>query len=159
MTALDTPIGRRKVLHAFLIAGPTLAIAGRLGLESGDARAAIPSSPELSENQDLTDFLILTGTPFYYDLLVEIKPDNRVYFEVPRMDVGTGCMTAVTMMMADNLDIPMENFDVALSKAEPRRASGQLTGGSHAIRSLWDPCRVIAAQMTARLKTAGSEHS
>jgi len=120
MSILDTPIERRRVLKGFLIAGPTLAIGLRLGLEGAASDAAIPASPELSENQDLTDFLVLSGTPFYYDLRVDIKPDNRVYFEVPRMDVGTGCMTAVTMLMADNLDVPMENFDVALSKAEPR---------------------------------------
>jgi isoquinoline 1-oxidoreductase beta subunit len=158
MSILDTPIERRRVLKGFLIAGPTLAIGLRLGLEGAVSDAAIPASPELSENQDLTDFLVLSGQPFYYDLRVDIKPDNRVYFEIPRMDVGTGCMTAVTMMMADNLDVPMENFDVALSKAEPRRASGQLTGGSHAVRSLWDPCRLIAAQIKAHLKSAASDH-
>jgi isoquinoline 1-oxidoreductase beta subunit len=161
MTALDAPIGRRKLLQGFLVAGPTLVIAARLGLDGSHpntADAAIPGSPELHERQDLTDFLILTAQPFYYDLLVEIKPDNRVYFEIPRMDVGTGCMTAITMMMADNLDVPMENFDVALSKAEPRRGPGQLTGGSHAVRSLWDPVRIIAAQIKAQLKSAASDH-
>ena len=152
MSILDRAIERRRFLKGFLIAGPTLAMAGRFVAEG--VGAAVPGSPELEEHQDLTDVLIASGTPFYYDLLVDIRPDNRVYFEIPRMDVGTGIMTAITMMMADNLDVPMENFDVAQSKAEPRRASGQLTGGSHAIRSMWDPVRVIAAQIKAHLKAA-----
>jgi isoquinoline 1-oxidoreductase beta subunit len=161
MSFVDTPIDRRRVLKGFLIAGPTLAIAARLGLEGSRpdaAGAAIPGSPDLYERQDFTDIFIQTAQPFYYDLLVEIKPDNRVFFEIPRMDIGQGVMTAITMMMADHLDVPLENFDVALSKAEPKRGPGQLTGGSHSVRSLWDPVRVIAAQIRAQLTTAASEH-
>ena len=40
MSALDTPIERRTVLKGFLIAGPTLAIAARLGFADGRRRLA-----------------------------------------------------------------------------------------------------------------------
>jgi len=156
MTALDTPIERRTILKGFLIAGPTLAVAVRVGL--GDGAEAFPTkSPEVPDVQDLTDILITTGTPTYYDLMIEIKPDNRVYLEVPRMEVGQGVKTSIGMLVADNLDVPLENMDITLSKAEQKRAAGQLTGGSHSVRSLWDPVRLICAQMRARLVTAASE--
>ena len=152
MSFVDKVIDRRRLLKGFLIAGPTLAIAARIDLHP--AGAAIPGTPELYERQDFTDIFLQTDGPFLYDLLVDIKPDNRVYFEVPRMDVGQGVMTVVTMMMADNLDVPLENMDVAQSKAEPKRQDAQLTGGSHSTRSLWDPCRVIGAQIRSHLTTA-----
>ena len=154
MSLADKVIGRRRLLKGFLIAGPTLVVAARLDLHP--AGAAIPGSPELQEHQDFTDIFIQDDGPFLYDLLVEIKPDNRVYFEIPRMDVGQGVMTTIATMMADNLDVPLENFDVALSKAEPKRADAQLTGGSHSTRSLWDPVRVIAAQIRARMTSAAA---
>ena len=156
MTALDTPIGRRTVLQGFLVAGPTLAIAWKVG--SGDGAGAFPAaSPETTDAQDLTDVLILTGTPGYYDLLIEIKPDNRVYFELPRMEVGQGVKTSVGMMVADHLDVPFESMDITLSKAEQKRGAGQLTGGSHTCRSLWDPVRLAGARMRGQLMAAASQ--
>ena len=93
MTVLDSHVGRRKVLQGFMLAGPTLAIAWKVGF--GDGAGAFPvASPESTDAQDLTDHLILTGTPGYYDLMIEIKPDNRVYLEVPRMEVGQGVKTS-----------------------------------------------------------------
>ncbi len=157
MSILDKKIERRQVLKTFLVAGPTLAIAGRLGLPDA-AEAAIRRTPDLYEHQDFTDIFMQTGAPFYYDLLVNILPNNRVYFEMPRVDVGTGLLTATTMMLADNLDTPFPNIDAAQSDAEPIRALGQLTGGSQDVRGLWDPVRVIAAQIRARLTTAASDH-
>jgi isoquinoline 1-oxidoreductase beta subunit len=157
MTVLDTPVGRRKVLQGFMVAGPTLAIAWKIGL--GDGAGAFPvASPESTDAQDLTDHLILTGTPGYYDLLIEIKPDNRVYLEVPRMEVGQGVKTSIGMMVADHLDVPFPNMDITLSKAEQKRGAGQLTGGSHSVRSLWDPVRVICAGMRGQLMAAASQH-
>jgi isoquinoline 1-oxidoreductase beta subunit len=157
MSIVDKVIDRRRLLKGFLIAGPTLAVAARVDLHP--AGAAIPGfgSPVLVEHQDFTDIFLQTAEPFYYDLLVDIKPDNRVYFEIPRMDVGQGVMTTIATMMADNLDVPLESMDVALSKAEPKRADGQLTGGSHSTRSLWDPVRVVAAKIRAHLTAAAAQ--
>jgi isoquinoline 1-oxidoreductase beta subunit len=161
MSAHGDPIGRRRFIKGFLIAGPTLAMAARVGLDGRFPEFAAADgfrTPEISDGFDLTDVLISSGTPFYYDLLIEIKKDNRVYFEIPRQEVGQGITTTVTMMLADNLDVPLGNIDFALSKAEPRRGPAQLTGGSHTTRSLWDPIRVISAQLRSRLMTAGAEY-
>jgi len=155
MSALDTRLERRQVLKGFLIAGPTLAVAARLGWD--DRAGAFPTrTEEVPDVQDFTDYLILTETPTQYDLLIEIKPDNRVYFELPRMEVGQGVTTAVGMMVADHLDVPFETMDIVLSKAEPKRANSQVTGGSHSVRALWDPVRIICARMRGQLLAAAS---
>ncbi|HKY75964.1 MAG TPA: molybdopterin cofactor-binding domain-containing protein, partial [Acidimicrobiia bacterium] len=146
---------RRSFLKGFLIAGPTLAIGARLGWD--DRAGAYPTrTDEVPDVQDFTDYLVLSETPTLYDLLIEIRPDSRVYFELPRMEVGQGVMTAVGMMVADNLDVPFENMDIVLSKAEPKRANAQATGGSHSIRALWDPVRIICARMRGQLMAAAS---
>jgi isoquinoline 1-oxidoreductase beta subunit len=156
MSVLDPKVGRRQVLKGFLIAGPTLAVAARFGLADG-AGAFPVKTDEVADLQDFTDILVASQQPFVYDLLIEIKPDNRVYLEVPRMEVGQGIMTTVGMMVADNLDVPFESMDIALSPAEPRRHTAQITGGSHNTRVLWDPVRIICAQMRSRLMTAGAQ--
>ena len=86
MSALDTPIERRTVLKGFLIAGPTLAVAARIGFASG-ADAWPTKTDELPDIQDFTDIFVASQQDTIYDLKVEVKPDNRVYFEIPRMDV------------------------------------------------------------------------
>ena len=86
MTALDTLVGRRQVLKGMMIAGPTLAIAARIGLPDGAAGAFPTKTDEAPDIQDFTDIFVASETPTIYDLLIEIKPDNRVYFELPRQE-------------------------------------------------------------------------
>jgi isoquinoline 1-oxidoreductase subunit beta len=155
-SARPTAFGRRQFL-GYVVAGSTLTVAMKLGGLSGEAEAQTFGTPEVTNYYDLTDMLIDAGRPTYYDLLIEVTPENRIRFEVPRAEVGQGVVTAATMMLADALDARVEDFDTTLSKAEPRRLMGQLTGGSHSIRSLWDPIQVLGAQVRARLVTAGAE--
>jgi len=157
MTALDTHVGRRQVLKGMLIAGPTLAIAARIGLPDGAAGAFPTKTDEAPDIQDFTDIFVAGETPTVYDLLIEIKPDNRVYFELPRQDIGQGIITTITMMVADNLDVPYENMDTTLAPAEQRLAAAQITGGSHNTRVLWDPVRVICARMRGQLMAAAAQ--
>ncbi|HEY4410653.1 MAG TPA: molybdopterin cofactor-binding domain-containing protein [Acidimicrobiia bacterium] len=156
MTALDTPIERRKVLQGFLIAGPTLAIAARISF-AGGADAWPTKTDEVPDIQDFTDILVSSQQANIYDLKVEIKPDNRVYFEIPRTDIGQGIVTTCGMMMADNLDVPFESVDVGLSPAEQKWGAAQITGGSHSTRVLWDPIRLVGARIRGQLVTAASQ--
>jgi isoquinoline 1-oxidoreductase beta subunit len=148
------PVGRRTFL-GYLVAGSTLTVALKVGFPDRAAAQDL-AVPEITDHYDLTDMLMDAGRPTYYDLLIEIAPDNRIRFEVPRAEVGQGVVTAAVMMLAEELDARVDDIDASLSPAEPHRLMGQVTGGSHSIRSLWDPIRVIAAELRARLITAGA---
>ena len=156
MTALDTRIGRRQVLKGFLIAGPTLAVAGRLGFADG-AGAFPHRTDEVPDAQDFTDFFVLSQQPTIYDLKIEIRPDNTVFAELPKQDIGQGIMTTFGMLVADNLDVPFESVTVALAPADQKWGAAQITGGSHNTRVLWDPVRLIGAKMRGQLMAAGSQ--
>jgi len=154
-------VSRRRFLGFLVVGGPTLAIGARLGLDGvfGDDASAVDASlPQVSDAADLTDFFVSAGAPFAYDLMIEITPENRVRFEVPRTESGQGVVTAAAMMLADNLDVRLTDIDASLSPAELRRQTGQMTGGSTSVRSLWEPIRVISAEMRARLATAGADY-
>jgi isoquinoline 1-oxidoreductase subunit beta len=155
MSALDTKLGRRQVLKGLMIAGPTLAIAGRLGFADG-AGAFPTKTDEVPDAQDFTDFFILTQQPTIYDLKIEIQPDNTVLAELPKQDIGQGIMTTFGMLVADNLDVPFENVKVELAKADQKWGAAQITGGSHNTRVLWDPVRLIGAKMRGQLVAAAA---
>jgi isoquinoline 1-oxidoreductase subunit beta len=156
MSPLQTPIERRTVLKGFMIAGPTLAIAARMGLADG-ANAWPTKTDELPDAQDFTDIFVASQQPTIYDLLIEIKPDNRVYAEWPKAEVGQGGLTTYAMMVADNLDVPFENMDVKCSPAQQKWGAAQITGGSHNVRVLYDPVRIVCAQMRGQLLAAASQ--
>ena len=156
MKALDAYVGRRQVLKGFLVAGPTLAIAARLGFS--DRAGALPvKTDEVPDAHDVTDSLVLSQQPTIYDLKIEIKPDGRVLAELPKQDIGQGIMTTFGMMVADNLDTTFDMVDVELARADQKWAAAQITGGSHNTRVLWDPVRLIGARMRGQLVAAASE--
>jgi isoquinoline 1-oxidoreductase subunit beta len=105
---------------------------------------------------DFTDVFMATETASAFDLKIEVKPDNRVYFDFPRMDIGQGVITSTRMMVADNLDVPFENMDTVLSPAEEKRGA-YITGGSKNTRVFWEPIRVVCAQMRGQLMAAASQ--
>ena len=156
MSPLQTPIERRTVLKGFMIAGPTLAIAARLGFADG-ANAWPTKTDELPDAQDFTDIFVASQQATIYDLRIEIKPDNRVYAEGPKAEVGQGFLTMFSMLVADNLDVPFENMDVICSPAQQKWGAAQITGGSHNTRVLYDPVRIVCAQMRGQLLAAGAQ--
>ncbi|HMC05024.1 MAG TPA: molybdopterin cofactor-binding domain-containing protein, partial [Actinomycetota bacterium] len=132
-----------------------MAIGARLGFADG-AGAFPTKTDEVPDVVDFTDIFFAAETPTTFDLKIEIKPDNRVYFEFPRMDIGQGVITSTTMMVADNLDVPIESMDTVLSPAEQKRGS-YITGGSKNTRVFWEPVRVICAKMRGQLMAAASQ--
>jgi isoquinoline 1-oxidoreductase beta subunit len=156
MSLLDKPVERRRILKGFLIGGPTLAVAVRLGLPSG-AEAFPTATDEVPDVQDFTDIFVLSQQPTVYDLKIEIRPDSTVYAELPKMDIGQGIIGAFAIMVADHLDVPYEKTEVKLSPAEQKWQATQVTAGSHNTRVLWDPVRLIGAKMRGQLMAAASE--
>lgn len=151
--------GRRR-FFGFVAKGSAFAVALRIGADGfapDEASAqALPPIPEFADEVDLTDLLLLSGDPYYYDYRIEITADNRVRFEVPRMEVGQGIVTAAVMIVAEELDVRVGTIDATLSPAELRRQTGQITGGSHAITSLWDPLRKVTAALRAVIVNAAA---
>ncbi|MFP3990606.1 molybdopterin cofactor-binding domain-containing protein [Streptomyces sp. E11-3] len=139
----------RRTLLTYLVAAPTLTVAVGWG-GTGTARAATADIlPELLP--DLGDVLILAGLPTAHLLTLEIAEDGTVRFGLPRQEVGQGLTTAVAMLIADELDTPLDKVTVRLDGARPELLFNQLTGSSNSIRSLYRPVRAAAAVARTRL--------
>ena len=148
---------RRRFL-TYLVAAPTLAVAAQIGADTARPAVAraLPTPPSPAEILDLGDLLILAGKPTENLIVVTVDEAGRVGLALPRAEVGQGITVAVAMILADELDVPLDHVDVTLADARPELVFNQLTGGSNTIRSVYEPLRLAAAVARARLLAAAA---
>ncbi|MFC7306514.1 molybdopterin cofactor-binding domain-containing protein [Streptomyces monticola] len=157
----ERPGVERRTLLAYLVAAPTLTVAVRVGADVSAPAEAAAQTPARSPAQpagalpellpDLGEVLILAGLPTAHLLTLEIKDDGSAHFGLPRAEVGQGLTTAVAMLIADELELPLDKVRVRLDDARPELLFNQLTGSSNSIRSLHRPIRTAAAAARLRL--------
>jgi isoquinoline 1-oxidoreductase beta subunit len=140
-------VGRRRFL-GYLLAAPTLAVGVQWGLQSASpqqADAALPSIPQPADLFDLGDLQNLAALPTAGLIGVQVNTDGTVSFALPRAEVGQGITTVTAMMIAEEMDLPIEKVTVTLADARPELLMNQLTGGSNSVRSMYTPIRTAAA--------------
>jgi isoquinoline 1-oxidoreductase beta subunit len=150
--------GRRGFL-GWALAGPTLAVAAPMlaGLAHPEpADAAVPSPPEPADLYDLSDLLNDAALPTSNLVTVTVHTDGTVAYALPRAEVGQGLTTAVAVIIADELDVPIEQVQVTLSEARPELVWNQITGGSNSVHSLYGPLRTACAIARNRLIAAAA---
>ena len=147
---------RRRFL-GYLLAAPTVAAAAQLAPATTEADAAapsggvVPSNPQLADALDLEDALTDAALPTANLVSVQVNPDGTASYALPRTEVGQGITTAIAMLIAEEMDLPVEKVSVPLSDARPELVFNQFTGGSNTINSLYTPVRVAAALAKGRL--------
>jgi isoquinoline 1-oxidoreductase beta subunit len=78
-------------------------------------------------------------------ITVVINKDGTASFALPRAEVGQGITTSTAMLIAEELDLPVDKVHVTLAPARPELLYNQLTGGSNTTISTYTPIRVAAA--------------
>ncbi|MGW7517685.1 molybdopterin cofactor-binding domain-containing protein [Streptomyces sp. NPDC054796] len=156
-----TRIGRRRFL-GFVVAAPTLVAAAELtpatavaAPAEGTAGSGLPS-PEITEILDLNDLMTVAALPTSNLIRVDVNPDGTVSFALPRAEVGQGITTSTAMLIAEELDVPLERVRVTLAEARPELLFNQLTGGSNTTIATYTPIRVAAAVARHRLLEAAA---
>ncbi|MBW0115064.1 molybdopterin cofactor-binding domain-containing protein, partial [Pseudonocardia abyssalis] len=157
-STLAVQVGRRRIL-AYLVAAPVLAVATRITIDAAapdTASAAVPSGPSVEELFDIADAIILAGAPTMPLVTLEIGLDGVARLEVPRAESGQGITTALAMILAEELDLPVGSVQVTCADARPELLFNQLTAGSASVRAFYDPLRVLAATARARMVAAAA---
>lgn len=150
-----TPGPSRRSFMGYVLAGATLVTAAELTLDQQEAEA-VPSPPSVPEILDLNDLLTLAAAPTANLIKVSIGEDGRASFALPRAEVGQGIVTSTAMIIAEELDLPLDKVDVSLAKARPELLFNQLTGGSNTTISTYTPVRVAAALAKQQLLKAAA---
>src|ERR1700685_4554725 len=123
-------VDRRRFL-GYLIAAPTLAVAVQLGSSVADPRAAnasIITPPEPEEIFDLGDPQGLARLGPSGLIPVVGNPGGTASFAAIRTEVGQGMTTAIAMMIAEYMDLDMDQVTVTRAEARPELIFNQLTG-------------------------------
>jgi isoquinoline 1-oxidoreductase beta subunit len=159
------PLGRRRFL-GYLVAAPTLVVAAEIGREAvfgadpvwASLLPTVPSAPQTPEMYDLLDALRDAGRPTANLIKVEVKKDGTVAFALPRADVGQGIITSTQMIIAEEMNLNVDQVHVTLADARPELMFNQLTGGSNTTFTTFTPIRVAAALAHGQLlKAAAAE--
>ncbi|MFD0151838.1 molybdopterin cofactor-binding domain-containing protein [Streptomyces sp. NPDC055721] len=155
-------IGRRRFL-GYVLAAPTLTVAAQFGAEAlvprqaaAAAPALIPSLPGPAELLDLNELLTLAALPTANLITIRVDADGTAHFALPRAEVGQGVTTSSAMIVAEELDLPLDKVKVTLADARPELLFNQLTGGSNTTYSTYTPIRVAAAVARGRLLHAAA---
>lgn len=93
-----------------------------------------------------------SGTGTAANLWFEVTNDNRVILHSPKVEMGQGTFTGLAQMVADELDVRIDQVEVVGAATATGIVDGMSTGGSLSIASLWMPLREMAATMREMLK-------
>ncbi|MDZ5645772.1 xanthine dehydrogenase family protein molybdopterin-binding subunit [Nitrospirillum sp. BR 11828] len=99
---------------------------------------------------------------FAPDAFIRIAGDGAATLIMPQVEMGQGIYTALTMLIAEELDLPLAA--VRLEAAPPSDAlygnpifKVQATGGSTSVRAYWTPMRKAGAAARAMLVQAAAQ--
>jgi isoquinoline 1-oxidoreductase subunit beta len=135
---------RRSFLRAGAAAGGGLMLSLSLPLTNSDAEAA--GAEEFAPNA-----------------FIRIAGDGQVVLTMPYVEMGQGTYTAIPMLIAEELEVDLEQ--VQLEHAPPNEklygnpllGGIQATGNSNAIRAAWQPLRQAGASARTMLISAAAK--
>ncbi|MDR5795864.1 xanthine dehydrogenase family protein molybdopterin-binding subunit [Caballeronia sp. LZ008] len=99
---------------------------------------------------------------FAPNAFVQIDKSGKVVLIMPKVEMGQGVYTALPMLIAEELEVPLDS--VTIDHAPPNEKlftdpllGGQLTGGSTSVRYAWEPLRKAGAAARMMLVAAAAQ--
>ena len=129
-----------------------------LWLGSGKANAFISAR---RQEGDAAAALADGNPPFAPNAFIRIEPEGPVRLVMPNVEMGQGIYTGACAMLAEELDVGMDQ--IVVEHAPPNEAlygipllGGQITGGSTSTRSHWGVLREAGAVARSMLVSAAA---
>ncbi len=82
----------------------------------------------------------------------EITKNNNVIFYSPKVEMGQGIFTGLAQIVADELEVNIDQVIVKNAPSTYAHSDKAATGGSLSMLSLWQPLRELSATMREMLK-------
>ncbi len=105
--------------------------------------------------------LALAASTFKPNAFIRIGSDNRVTVICGLSEMGQGVLTAIPMLVAEELEADWSRIKVEQAPADPAFANPilgfQATGGSTSVRVSWEPMRKAGATAREMLIAAAAE--
>ena len=139
----QTPLDRRSFFRVSTLAGGGLLLG--LYLKNGSAFAAEVGQP--------TDATLGDFAP---NAFLRIAPDGTTTIVAHKPEMGQGVMTAIPMILAEELDLDWKTVKLDIGRASPS-FGGQLSGGSTSVPATYQNMRQMGATARALLVTAAAQ--
>ncbi|MFL9910471.1 xanthine dehydrogenase family protein molybdopterin-binding subunit [Paraburkholderia sp. RL17-337-BIB-A] len=99
---------------------------------------------------------------FVPDGFIRVGVDGRIVLVVPSVEMGQGIATGEAMMIAEELEVGLDQVEVALAPADQHAYTqsllkAQATGGSTSVRAFFTPLRQAGAAARTMLIGAAAE--
>lgn len=139
---MSTSFSRRDFLRAGAVAGAGLTLA-----------VTFPACTAGGEQPP-------AGPPWSPNAWIRLRSDGSVTLVVDRSEMGQGVLTALPMLLAEELDVPWESISLEQSPAHQDYINPdfgiQGTGGSSSVHAAWKPLREAGAKARQMLITAAA---
>lgn len=101
------------------------------------------------------------STPEALDAFIAIGRDGQVHFTVPKIEMGQGAQSGLAMLVAEELEVPVDAIRLLEAPPDEGRYSDpllhfQATGGSTSIRAYYEPLRRAGAAARLMLVAAAA---
>lgn len=133
---MPSSLSRRAVLLAGLAAGG--------GLQVASVTRAMTLAGEATAPTSLNAF-------------VRIGADGGIHLTLARAEMGQGVSTSLVMLLAEELDAPLDKVSIDLAPSDIVRYGLQVTGGSKSIVSNFQALRVVGAAAREMLVAEAAE--
>jgi isoquinoline 1-oxidoreductase beta subunit len=138
--AKSSAFSRREFLRTGVTGGAALVVGSRL------SRRAFAGQAAEQEKK----------TPNPFDAWIRITPDNRVTLILGKSEMGQGIMTALPMILAEELCVDWKNVKVEQAPTNPK-IYDLGTGGSGSVAGSWLPLRRAGAAAREMLIAAAAQ--
>jgi isoquinoline 1-oxidoreductase subunit beta len=98
---------------------------------------------------------------FAPNAFVSMDTDGTVTFTIPQVEMGQGIYTALSMLLAEELDAPFDRVRAIAAPPDDKLYKNpvfgfQATGGSTSVRGFWKPMRIAGAAARVMLVQAAA---
>ncbi|MEZ2311902.1 molybdopterin cofactor-binding domain-containing protein [Paraburkholderia sp. RCC_158] len=148
--------------RAFLKFGLTVGAAAGGGLLLGFAMPAAGDNARKSIFGGDAPESLQPGV-FAPNAFVQIDRSGQVTLVMPKVEMGQGVYTAIPMLIAEELEIPLSSVTLnhappdAKRFGDPNQGGNQFTGGSTSVRYAWVPMRHAGATARTLLVAAAAQ--
>lgn len=152
-------IGRRRFL-TYLAGTPALMVLAQavdLAASPDRSDAAVPTPQTMEETWDISQFIVAASAPTMPLVKLEIDTDGIARLDLPREEQGQGITTSVAMLLAEDLDMPLDKVVVTIADGRPELVFNQMTAGSCTLRAFREPIQAMAATARTRMVAAASQ--
>ena len=99
---------------------------------------------------------------FEPNAFIQIDSNGKVTLVIPKVEMGQGIYTSIPMLIAEELEVPLDSVTIAHAPPNEKLFTDpllgtQMTGGSTSIRYAWEPMRRAGATARALLISAAAQ--